>query len=319
MLDRRIVGVAGLVAIALLITGAYKIDEMPLVRSGLDGYRAAFLDAGGLMAGDKVDVAGVTVGRVRSIEIQAARVVVEFDVEDQITLGEDTTISVQVSDLLGTKFLEVEPSDGDALPEGTLFDTDRTAEAYDVVTAFEDLTEHTEALDTDVLAASMDTLAATFENTPDEVRGAMRGIADLSETVSKRDDVIRSLMQHARVTTEVLDERSGDVTHLIRAANQLLAEIERRRDAIHAVLVNTRSLVHEFEGLVRDNQAQMTPALTELREVVRLLEAHQEDLGKTVHSMATYARVFNNTVANGPWFESVLPNVPDTITTSESE
>lgn len=307
----------GLLFIVLTIAAVFNIDDLPLIGGGGTTYEAEFLDAGGLSAGDRVEVAGVLVGKVAGIEIEDDKIVVAFDIDETVRLGSESQAAVKVGELLGTKFLDLVPSGDDRLPARSRIPLERTTEAYDVVTAFADLTENTERLDTKRVADAMDTMSSLFEETPDEVAAAMRGIAGFSRTIASRDDVIRELMSHAASTTKVLENRSGDISALIKDATLLVRELDARRSAIHGVLVNTRNLAKELRGLAAENQSALAPALTELEKTVDLMLEHQADLTKTVQNIAVYSRVFNNTLGAGPWFDSWLPNVPDTVTKSE--
>lgn len=301
----------GLTLCALFVVAVFQINRLPLIGSSGTHYQAAFLDAGGLDAGDWVEVAGVKVGQVSGIEIEADHVIVAFDIDSDLPISESSAATVKIGDLLGSKFLEITVPGGTPLPEGSEIPLERTLEAYDVVTAFADLTEVQEKLDTDAMAKSMETLADTFRNSPREVRGALRGIAALSRTVSSRDEAIRSLLEHAEGATGALAARRGDLVSLVRQGNLLLTALLDRKDAIHRLLVSTSAVAVQLEGLARDNQEQLRPALTELKQVVDLLARHQDDLSMTVKNLEAYVRVFTNTVGSGPWFDSWVPNLPD--------
>ena len=38
-----------------------------------------------------------------------------------------------------------------------------------------------------------------------------------------------------------------------------------------------------------------------------------------MHNLATFARVFIDTIGSGPWFDSYIANVPDTVSTTGPE
>ena len=58
-----IIGAVSLAVIAVLILGAFRAQDLPLIGGG-DTYYAAFSESGGLKANDEVRIAGVRVGKV---------------------------------------------------------------------------------------------------------------------------------------------------------------------------------------------------------------------------------------------------------------
>lgn len=74
-------------------------------------YQAAFSEAAGLRAGDKVRVGGVAVGQVSKVALAGSHVRVTFTVKDSaVRLGLDTRASIQIFTLLGNKYVALEPS-----------------------------------------------------------------------------------------------------------------------------------------------------------------------------------------------------------------
>ena len=127
------------------------------------------------------------------------------------------------------------PRPGGARP-GRPIPLDRTASPFDVVEAFNGLSSSIDALDTDQLAASLTTLADTFRETAPEVRGALEGLSRLSRTIASRDEELRRLLAGTENLAGVLADRNAEVERLLADGNLLLAEVQRRRDAIRALL-----------------------------------------------------------------------------------
>lgn len=307
----------GLVGSALLLALAFRASDLPWFAPDRTSYSATFSDAGGLRAGDPVQVAGVVVGEVESIDVEADHVVVDFEMDADIELGDRTTTAIQVGSLLGQKYLDVTPLGEGRLDAESTIPLERTTPAYDVVAAFEDLTDITAKVDADQLADSLDVLADTFRNSGPQVRGALRGLSRFSKVIASRDRELEELVEHADATAGVLDARRGDVVALIKASNLLLIELERRKAAVHALLVDTTALAEELRGLVADNQEALTPALRRLESVTRLLADHQRDLRAVVRNSHNYIATFNNVVGSGPWFDVVIPRLPNSVDADE--
>ncbi|HEX3257179.1 MAG TPA: MCE family protein [Pseudonocardia sp.] len=292
-------GLAVLVVVVLLAFNA------PALLSTATTFRADFTEAAGLQAGDLVTIAGVEAGRVGAVRLDGDHVRVTFAVEDA-WVGDQTSASIQIRTLLGAKYLALDPQGSGPLDPATPIPLARTASPLDVVAAFDGLSGTIDRLDTKQLATSLETLAATFRDTPGEVRGALDGLSRLSTTVAGRDDEIRELLAGTHRLSGVLAARTDDVTALLADGNRLLAELQRRQDAIARLLTGTRRLAQQLTGLVADNQAQLRPTLETLGRVVDVLQRNQDDLAATIKNEAVFIRLFTNAVGSGRWFDSYI-------------
>jgi len=294
--------VGGLAVLAVVVLLAF---NAPALLSTATTYRADFTEAAGLQAGDLVTIAGVEAGRVGAVRLDGDHVRVTFAVDDA-WVGDQTNASIQIRTLLGAKHLALDPQGSGPLDPATPIPLSRTASPLDVVAAFDGLSATVDQLDTKQLATSLETLAATFRDTPGEVRGALDGLSRLSTTVAGRDDEIRALLAGTHRLSGVLAARTDDVTTLLADGNRLLAELQRRQDAIARLLTGTRSLAQQLTGLVADNQAQLRPTLETLGRVVDVLQRNQDDLAATIKNEAVFIRLFTNAVGSGRWFDSYI-------------
>ena len=294
--------VGGLAVLAVVVLLAF---NAPALLSTATTYRADFTEAAGLQAGDLVTIAGVEAGRVGAVRLDGDHVRVTFAVEDA-WVGDQTSASIQIRTLLGAKHLALDPQGSGPLDPATPIPLSRTASPLDVVAAFDGLSATIDQLDTKQLATSLETLAATFRDTPGEVRGALDGLSRLSTTVASRDDEIRELLAGTHRLSGVLAARTDDVTTLLADGNRLLAELQRRQDAIARLLDGTRRLSQQLEGLVADNQAQLRPTLETLGRVVDVLQRNQDDLAATIKNEAVFIRLFSGAVGSGRWFDSYI-------------
>jgi phospholipid/cholesterol/gamma-HCH transport system substrate-binding protein len=300
-----VIGAVGLGVIAAMLLLAFNIDKIPLLAGS--GHSAALSEAGGLKPGDDVRIAGVKVGKVTSVDLEKTHVRVDFTVGGSTKLGDRTSAAVRIKTILGQKYLSLDPAGKGSL-SGEI-PLSRTRSAYDVVEAFSDLATTTDAIDTDQLATSLDTIADTFRDSPDEVRAAVEGLGRLSRTVASRDDELSSLLKHANGVTGVLSARNAEIVSLLSDGDLLLQELRTRRQDIHTLLVNTATLADQLTGLVRDNREAIRPALANLKNVLAVLETNQANLDRSIRLLAPFVRVFANTVGNGRWFDTYIQNL----------
>ena len=106
-----------------------------------------------------MQVGGIRSGRVQDLELVGDRVLVTFEVDNDVEFGTESRASVEVLNLLGEKYLQLDPAGPDQQPEDEPIPLDRTDSAYDIVGVFGDLTTTTEEIDTDQLVEALDVLA----------------------------------------------------------------------------------------------------------------------------------------------------------------
>jgi phospholipid/cholesterol/gamma-HCH transport system substrate-binding protein len=304
-----VVGAISLAVMAALILAAFRAQDLPLIGGG-DTYTAAFSEAGGLKPDDPVRIAGVRVGKVEKIELDGDHVEVTFRVKTDSGFGTETGAAIRVNTLLGAMYLALEPAGSGQLEPGAEIPVERTSSPYDVVKAFSGLAETAEQIDTDQLAQSLTTLADLTRNTPEEFQAALSGVSRLSANIAAKNEQIGELLTNLERVSAVLNDRDEDIVALMKESDTLFQALVARREAVHNLLVSTSTLSSELSALVRQSRADLKPALTQLDDVVGILNKNEDNIDNSLRLMAPFYRVFTNTLGNGPWFDTYIQNMP---------
>ena len=301
-----VIGAISIVVIAILVFGAFNSNDLPIIGGGTV-YKAQFSEAAGLRPDDEVRIAGVRVGKVDAVDLGATSVIVTFRVKNQF-VGDETTASIEIKTLLGRKYLALDVRGSKSQDPDSEIPLDRTVSPYDIYPAFQQLTETSDAIDSDQLAQAFTSLSSAFQDTPASVKGVLDGLSRLSETVASRDAQLRSLLAAANSVTGILADRSSDLQQLLTFGGQILDELNQRRDAIRTLLTNTSALAIQLEGLVADNDATLGPALDQLGGVIKILTDNIDSIDRSLGLLAPFYRVFTNTLGSGRWFDTYIQN-----------
>ena len=299
-------GAVSLTVLLLVMTAAFNLQKFPGFRG--TGYHADFTDASGLARGDMVQIGGVRVGRVNDIEIHSDHVTVNFDVH-HAAFGNQTRASVEVLNLLGTKYLNLTPAGPGQMDAGSTIPLTRTRTTYDVVSTLSQLTTKTEQLDTDQLATALKALAGTIDASAPEIHQSFTGISRLSASIASRNSEVTALLQHANGVTKLLAQRKDDLVTLMKQANLVFEELQARKQSIHRLLVNARLLADTLKGIADDNRSEIGAALADLHEVTANLRTQKSNIEATIHNLKPYASVLINVLGTGPWFDAYVPNL----------
>jgi len=301
-----VIGALGVAAVAAITVGAYNFNNLPGI-SSTTKYSAIFEEAGGLTADAPVEVSGVRAGRVQSIDLTPEGVLVTFDIDEDIHLGDRTEAAIKTISLLGNKILEVAPRG-----ENTLTNTislDRTTSPYQLPDAVGDLTATISGLQTTQLSDSLRTLSQTLQDTPPQLRAAVGGVTRFSEAINKRDAELRSLLQNAGRATTVLGRRTTQIVDLVRDTNTVLAALQTQRDAVDQISAHLTALTDQLRGFVADNRGTLKPTLDKLNGVVATLDNRKIELQKSIKGFGDYAMGLGEALSSGPFFKAYLANL----------
>lgn len=302
---RRVGVTTGLLLVVVALV-ALNLQKLPGMRGTT--YHAEFSDTSGLHVGARVEVAGIRVGRVDKIGIDGAKVLVDFDVDGH-KLGNGTTASIDVLNLLGEKFLNLSPQGSGEIPQGGTIPLARTAASYDIVSTLSQLTHTTEDIDTTQLASSLTLLGDTLQQSTPEIRSSFEGIARLSTTIASKNDDLADLLTNSKRVVDLINDHSGELVGLMSQGSQIFTTLIQRRDDIHRLLVTATSLADQLRGLVKDNEKTIGPALAELDKAITFLNERKQQLSDTVKYYGPYASILTNIIGSGPWFDAYVPNL----------
>jgi phospholipid/cholesterol/gamma-HCH transport system substrate-binding protein len=113
------VGIFVLIGVFCLVYISIRLGRLEVIGSGYYTVYADFEKAGGIKQGSSVEIAGVEVGKVKSIRLDNYQARVELSIEKTVKLQEDTIASIRTKGLIGEKFVQITPGGSDrTIPAG---------------------------------------------------------------------------------------------------------------------------------------------------------------------------------------------------------
>src|ERR1700753_1693918 len=163
-------------------------------------YTAQFATVSGLEGGNFVRIAGVEVGKVKSIAIQPdSTVLVKFTAADNVVLTEGTRAAIRFADLIGGRYVALEEGAGGVkrLQPGGTIPLSRTEPALDLDALIGGFRPLVRALDPEQGDTPTGQLIAAFR--------------------ARGDTIASFLTQAAALTVEGGDQLTSQLVHLIAA------------------------------------------------------------------------------------------------------
>ena len=133
-----VVGAFVLVGILCLGYLSVKLGKLELVGGDLYEVGALFNTASGLKPGAAVEIAGVEVGRIKSIGLKEDRALVTLAIHNGTRLYSDTIASIKTRGIIGEKYLALSPGGGgEPLKAGeTIRDTESGLDLEELVSQY---------------------------------------------------------------------------------------------------------------------------------------------------------------------------------------
>ena len=225
---------------------------------------ATFDDVAGMYDGDDVKLAGLTVGQVTDITVIDGKARVRFAVDEAVRLPVDSTVAVRWRNLIGQRFLGLEPGDA----AGVLGDGDTMDNAKNVVDLGQlvnQLVPLTQAVSPDQVNDILTTLLEAFDGND----------ATFDELLADFDQVLGTLA-----------ERDGTISQLLRDYDTISTAVASRDVQIGQMVDNLVSISETFAG----NDELLDQALVQLADlstgVDGILDQSATDLGRTLDHLA---------------------------------
>ncbi|MGH3678038.1 MAG: MCE family protein [Mycobacterium sp.] len=299
-------GLMGIVIVLLVVGVGQSFASVPML-TATPTYYAQFGDTGGLNSGDKVRIAGVDVGLVRSMDIEGDKVRIGYSLGGT-PIGTESRAAIRTDTLLGRKNLEIEPRGSEPLQANGVLPLGQTTTPYQIYDAFFDVTKAASGWDTETVKRSLNVLSETIDQTYPHLSAALDGVARFSDTIGKRDEDIQKLLANANKIAGILGDRSEQVNALLVNAQTLLAAINERTYAVSMLLENVSQFSAQVAGFINDNP-NLNRVLEQLRTVSDILVERKYDLIDVLTTLSKFTASLAEGIASGPFFKVLLVNL----------
>jgi phospholipid/cholesterol/gamma-HCH transport system substrate-binding protein len=304
--NRGRVGLMGVVVTLLAVGVGQSFTSVPMLFA-TPTYYAEFADAGGINTGDKVEIAGVEVGLVRSLAIRGNKVAIGFSLAGK-TIGTQSSVAIRTDTILGRKNMQIEPRGSEPLRPNGFLPSAQTTTPYQVYDAFVDATKAATGWDIEATKRSLRVLSETFDQTAPHLSAALDGVKAFSDTIGQRGEQLKQLLANANKIARVLGDRSQQVNGLLVNADTLLAAFKQRSQALSILVSNVSDVSAQVAGLIKENP-NLNHLLQQLSTVSDELVKRKKDLADVLVLLSRYTAALTEAVGSGPYFKTIVANL----------
>jgi virulence factor Mce-like protein len=265
-----------------------------------EGYRVqvAFPEAATVATEADVRIAGVSVGKVKALEVDEAgnRTVATLELDREFApLHEDARAMLRQKTLLGETYVELEPGrSDDMLPEGGRLSNARVAETVQLDEIFDSLDPQTrKAFRTwqQDLAVGVKGRGRDFNDALGTLPGFAADGADVLAVLDSQEAALQRLVKNTGVTFGALTENEQQLETLITSSQRVFEATGSRNDRLAEAIGIFPTFLDESKATfarLEEFSADTRPLVQDLRPVAQDLEPTLADL----HATAPYLERF---------------------------
>jgi phospholipid/cholesterol/gamma-HCH transport system substrate-binding protein len=223
-------------------------------------YNAVFANVSGLRGGNFVRIAGVEVGKVKSISVNDdATVTVAFSADDSVVLTQGNRAAIHYENLIGDRYLALEEGAGSAqlLRPGQTIPLERTEPALDLEALIGGFRPLLRALDPEQVNALTGELIAAFQNQGATISSFLTQTASVTNTLANRDQLIGQVIGNLNTLLGSLGDQSKQFDKAVVSVSELVQGLAEHRGDITTGV----AYLNAAAGSVADLLTQARPPL----------------------------------------------------------
>jgi phospholipid/cholesterol/gamma-HCH transport system substrate-binding protein len=314
-----VVGLVSVAVLSVLMMFAFSLNRFTFFR-GVYSVEADFADAAGLTPENEVRVAGLKVGKVKSIELSERddvrdvvdRVRVVMEIDSGVELGDASEAEIKLKTILGAKFVDIAPKGGEPLVrDDEIIPLDRTRIPFELYEVTNRSVASIGQIDADALNDALNQLATLFEDPDGNLGRALDGLSTATKGLKDQEKEIEDLITSGAEILEVLGSRSEALGRIFDSGAELLSALSARGDALRRFVRGSDRLAAELSDLLRDTRADLDPALEDLHEALVVVRKDIGPLEKAVQALGPSGKSFARATQQGRWVDIWLQTVLD--------
>jgi phospholipid/cholesterol/gamma-HCH transport system substrate-binding protein len=310
------VGLISVGVLTVLMTFAFSLNRFTFFR-GVYTVEADFADAAGLTAENEVRVAGLKVGKVKSIELAGPkddvldRVHVVMEISSGIKLGNASEAEIKLKTILGQKFVDIVPKGREPFVRGTdeIIPLERTRIPFELYEVTNRSVDKIGEIDADALNDALRELGTLFDDPEGNLGRALDGLSKASVGLKDQEAELEELVRSGGVILEVLGSRSEALGRIFDEGAELLAALNSRKDALAKFVDGTDRLARELSDLLKDTRGDLDPALRDLHTTLLVVKENIVPLEQAVAALGPSAKSFARATQQGKWVDIWLQSI----------
>ena len=270
-----------------------------------NGYSAVFNDASRLEPGDTVRIAGIRVGTVGDVTLQADRkVLVKFDTDRNIKLTHGTKAAIRYLNLVGDRYMELVDSPGSTrlLAVDAQIPVDRTAPALDLDLLLGGLKPVIQGLNPQDVNALTNSLVQILQGQGGTLDSLFSKTSSFTNSLADNNQVIEQLIDDLRTTLDTLSKDGDDFSGAIDRLEKLVSGLSDDRDPIGTAIESLDNGTTSLADLLGRARQPLNGTIDELNRLAPILAGDNPRLDATIQRLPEIYRKLARVGSYGAFF-----------------
>ncbi len=292
------VGIFVIIGIAILAYMSMKVGKFDFGKESGYTVTVPFQTASGLAKDVQVEIAGVQVGRVKSISLEDGKALVDLMIYPDIKLTKDVKAAIRTRGMLGDKYVELiqgsfsapEVKPGDRISR-TISSTDMDALMDTLGEVAQDIKKITGSL-ANVIGGEQGeaSLRAIVDNIRDMAITLNNTVQDNNEDLSR---LISNLSDFSERLKDMGDANTGDIREIVKNIREASGKLENLLTGLGEITTKINNGEGSIGKLVNkgDTVESLNEALASLGNIADKIDKGQGSIGKLVNEDDTVENI----------------------------
>ncbi|HEX2294942.1 MAG TPA: MCE family protein [Actinomycetota bacterium] len=273
---------------------------------------AVFSDATGILNGDPVKIAGVTVGKVTGFEVDRGRAIVTMEVEGDVELPENVVADIKYRNLLGQRTINLvrpESPSSEPLEENGTIPVENTKPALDLALVFNNLRPLIQSTNPEDINAVARAVLKVFKGREDDFAATLGNIGAITQTLADRDQRLARLVTDLNDLTKILNSQKGNIRVSLDRFTELMESLADVTPTIERVVDQLDDASGRFGGLVSRNRGNLDQELSDLNVLLTIVDENLRPLDKVAKNLKEVLLATARSQSYGKWWTLYVVNL----------
>jgi phospholipid/cholesterol/gamma-HCH transport system substrate-binding protein len=283
-------------ALVMVVLTAFLFFIFAETRTGsTSGYSAVFNDASRLKAGDSVRVAGIRVGTVKNVQLEADRkVLVDFDADRDVKLTTGTKAAIRYLNLVGDRYLELLDGPGSTriLAAGGQIPIDRTAPALDLDLLLGGLKPVIRGLNPQDVNTFTKSLVEILQGQGGTLDSLLSKTSSFTNSLADNNEVVEQLIDQLKTVLDTLNRDGDQFSGAVDRLEQLVTGLSQDREPIGTAIESLNNGTTSLADLLGRAREPLNGTVDQLNRLAPILANDNPRLDATLQRLpAIYAKL----------------------------